>query len=1120
MLKNRALITLSTLLIGTLPSLGLAQTVTNVENGGLLGNSGSGTTLTNTSGSVISVFSGYLDGSGTLHPNTTGFTSTLLNYSGAVIDNGDVTGLGLILIGGYTEMLPFVPGNAVNLDEEGAYLLNSTAIINNQNGSHLDNYGAGAVITNTAGGVINNYSGYLDSSGNYNFNNTGYISMIRNESGAVINNGDSAGLGLILNGGYTESVPFVPGNTMYFYSDGAQLLNSTAIINNQNGSHLDNYGAGAVITNTAGAILDNYSGYVDSSGTLQANTTGYVSTIKNEFGAVINNGDGTGAGLIVNGGYSNQPFIPGGSPVYLDEEGAALLNSGAVINNQNGSHLDNWGVGAVLTNTAGAILDNYSGYVDSSGTLQANTTGYVSTIKNEFGAVINNGDGTGAGLIVNGGYSNQPFIPGGSPVYLDEEGAALLNSGAVINNQNGSHLDNWGVGAVLTNTAGAILDNYSGYVDSSGTLQANTTGYVSTIKNEFGAVINNGDGTGAGLIVNGGYSNQPFIPGGSPVYLDEEGAALLNSGAVINNQNGSHLDNWGVGAVLTNTAGAILDYYSGYVDSSGTLQANTTGYVSTIKSEFGAVINNGDGTGAGLIVNGGYSNQPFIPGGSPVYLDEESAALLNSGAVINNQNGSHLDNWGVGAVLTNTAGAILDNYSGYVDSSGTLQANTTGYVSTIKSEFGAVINNGDGTGAGLIVNGGYSNQPFIPGGSPVYLDEEGAALLNSGAVINNQNGSHLDNWGVGAVLTNTAGAILDNYSGYVDSSGTLQANTTGYVSTIKNEFGAVINNGDGTGAGLIVNGGYSNQPFIPGGSPVYLDEEGAALLNSGAVINNQNGSHLDNWGVGAVLTNTAGAILDNYSGYVDSSGTLQANTTGYVSTIKNEFGAVINNGDGTGAGLIVNGGYSNQPFIPGGSPVYLDEEGAALLNSGAVINNQNGSHLDNWGVGAVLTNTAGAILDNYSGYVDSSGTLQANTTGYVSTIKNEFGAVINNGDGTGAGLIVNGGYSNQPFIPGAARCTWMRKVLRCSTAVRSSTTRMAHTWTTGALGRCSPTPQAPSSTTTPGTWTPAALFRPTPPGTSPRSRASSVRSSTMAIVPGPARSTIMTAPFSSTTHHP
>ena len=104
---------------------------------------------------------------------------------------------------------------------------------------------------------------------------------------------------------------------------------------------------------------------------------------------------------------------------------------------------------------------------------------------------------------------------------------------------------------------------------------------------------------------------------------------------------------------------------------------------------------------------------------------------------------------------------------------------------------------------------------------------------------------------------------------------------------------------------------------------MYLDEEGAALLNSGAVINNQNGSHLDNWGVWAVLTNTAGAILDNYSGYVDSSGTLQANTTGYVSTIKSEFGAVINNGDSTGSGTINN------------------YDGAVFINDASTVNNQN-----------------------------------------------------------------------------------------------------------------------------------------------------------------------------------
>lgn len=77
----------------------------------------------------------------------------------------------------------------------------------------------------------------------------------------------------------------------------------------------------------------------------------------------------------------------------------------------------------------------------------------------------------------------------------------------------------------------------------------------------------------------------------------------------------------------------------------------------------------------------------------------------------------------------------------------------------------------------------------------------------------------------------------------------------------------------------------------------------------------------------------------------------------------------LNNESGSGAQTIIN-------------------SGTPLTNPG-LINNQNGSQLYNWNAGALLTNTAGGIINNFSGFLDASNNLQANNTGFVSTIKNQ-----------------------------------------------------------------------------------------------------------------------------------
>ncbi len=292
---------------------------------------------------------------------------------------------------------------------------------------------------------------------------------------------------------------------------------------------------------------------------------------------------------------------------------------------------------------------------------------------------------------------------------------------------------------------------------------------------------------------------------------------------------------------------------------------------------------------------------------------------------------------------------------------------------------------------------------------------------------------------MGSVLTNSQNGILNNFSGYLDSSDTYQANTTGAISVLKNLGGAVLNNGDSTGGGLILNGAVAIgafSPTSPGSHESFND--GAEFDNLGSTINNQNGSHLDNVGVGSVLTNSQNGILNNFSGYLDSSDTYQANTTGAISVLKNLGGAVLNNGDSTGGGtLILNrGGRSLGPSarpLPDRTRVFND--GAEFDNLGSTINNQNsGSHLDNVGVGSVLTNSQNGILNNFSGYLDLRATpTRPTTTGAISVLKNLRGcAVLNNGDSTGGGLILNGAVAMRAYqqtSPGShARVLTTRRV--------------------------------------------------------------------------------------------
>ncbi|HEY3756064.1 MAG TPA: hypothetical protein VGL42_07945 [Opitutaceae bacterium] len=659
--------------------------------------------------------------------------------------------MGQVVSAGQTVNLGGAVGDGDKIVPVAGQLSVLGGIYNSENGSFFGNQGTVLV---TGGGIFNSYNDYLDQSDTMQPTTVANQTQFYNAAGATVVLGDASGAGLMVNGFSDQSAPFNPSLIQVFPAGGGYFSNLSGDIDVQNGSHLDNVGPGATMENSAGGIINIYSGYFDSNGNYQGNTTGAVSILKNEVGSVLNNGDLNGAGLIMNGGYSLVPTFSPGLLVQTTFDGALLYNSGSIINNQNGSHLDNYGTGTLLTNTGGAIINNLSGSIDTNFNYSFNTTGSTSQIRNELGAVIQNGDGTGAGLIMNGGYSLVPTFTPGLLVQTTFDGALLYNSGSIINNQNGSHLDNYGTGTLLTNTGGAIINNLSGSIDTNFNYSSNTTGSTSQIRNELGAVIQNGDGTGAGLIMNGGYSLVPTFTPGLLVQTTFDGALLYNSGSIINNQNGSHLDNYGTGTLLTNTGGAIINNLSGSIDTNFNYSSNTTGSTSEFRNELGAVIQNGDSGGAGLIMNGGYSLVPTFTPGLLVQTTFDGALLYNSGSVINNQNGSHLDNYGTGTMLTNTAGAVINNLNGYFGSGNNVLANNTGWTSEFRNELGAVINNGDSSGNGTINN-------------------LGGALLYNAATINNQAGSVINNLGASSTVMNDVGGVINN-EGQITSGGVFQ----------------------------------------------------------------------------------------------------------------------------------------------------------------------------------------------------------------------------------------------------------------------------------------------------------------------------------------------------------
>ena len=638
-------------------------------------------------------------------------------------------------------------------------------------------------------------------------------------------NGDAYGAAALFNGDGVRPGGTIVNDGTGNYTDTSAYLH-TARLYNQNGSTLDNIGSGASIINQNGAILGNYGGYRIAGPGLNfaANTTGTSTTLingngaaitnatggqlQNFYGAVIqnigpdstiSNGDQNGSGTLFNG--SNNPIaLPGGTIVndgtgnYTDTGG--YLHT-ARLYNQNGSTLDNIGLGASIINKNGAILGNYGGYRDSSGSYFSATTGGTTNFYNQNGAtltntsgsqlenfggavltnsgpdsLIANGDATGSGSLSNGGtFFNGQTVAGGV-IVNDGTGSYTDASGfqhtARLYNQNGSTLSNVGSGASITNQNGAILGNYGGYRDSSGSYFSATTGSTTNFYNQNGAtltntsgsqlenfggavltnsgpdsLIANGDATGSGSLSNGGtFFNGQTVAGGVIVndgtgsYTDASG--FLHT-ARLYNQNSSTLYNVGSGASITNQNGAVI-----FNDAS-----------STVFNQNGAIISN-----AALFINNG---------------------AINNAATFNVTNAGSFT--GTGSYVQTTGGTTQ------VDGSFTQSSLTIAGGSFTQTGTTTITGNTSNSGTVLVKSGVFTTQGTF--------DNNNAVTINNGATLN------------AGTYTQGAGSTTLN-NGTLDPAGiNISGGTFGGLGTVVGNVsvtGGIFDVGSGL---LTINGNYT-----------------------------------------------------------------------------------------------------------------------------------------------------------------------------------------------------------------------------------------------------------------------------------------------------------------------
>lgn len=718
--------------IATNGSLQVLGGIFNSENRSSLNDAGS---ILVTNGGILNNFNDYLDSHGILQPGTSLGASTVTVAVAGNFTLGDVNGSGQVLNGLADEAAPYFLHVDPTLPAGGGTMdnLGNIAV---QNGSDLENGAGNSIFVNAGGGVVTVYGGYLDANGNDHRNSTGGKSAFQNEASATLFNGDAAGAADFINGAYRTSLS---SRDFATDPDGALLLNNHALIENQNGSLLYNLGPGAVFINTNAGTVINTDGYAEGQGYYHPGTSGENSVIENGFGGVLDNGDGSGDGQILNA--------------------ATLVNFSALLNNQNGASVSNLGTGSIISNSGNGIIANYSGYVDASGVYQHNSTGGVSTIYNSSGSVIYNGDTGSVGIIVNGAASGSvTFTLGPTPAPFapptpQNDGAMLSNDGSYLANVNGSQLINIGAGSIIANDSAGLIANFSGAIED-GHYEANSTRLVSTIENLDGAVIDNGGEGGAAEILNGAAPQSNLFSPGAQAASRNDGAILLNSGSLIANQNGSLLENVGRGSVITNTASGVIANYDGYLDPSIGYHANTSSLTSTIQIESSAELDNGDATGAGEILNGATPGAALFAPGAAFSARGDGALIDVNGGTLINQNGSLVENVGAGSVIKIDGKGTLDNLNGYLGAGNSVMNNNTGWTSTLRNEQGAVIDVG---GAGSVGGGTLNN-------------ELGGQLYNA-ATINLVSGSVLNNTGAGTTFTNDVGGVVNN-GGQFTNSGT------------------------------------------------------------------------------------------------------------------------------------------------------------------------------------------------------------------------------------------------------------------------------------------------------------------------------------------------------------
>jgi Hint domain len=845
-----------------------------------------------------------ITGGGTLLPqNFGGAGSVSLQSAGTLVADGTISGIGVLVPGGYT-LTNAAGGTIVAVGSQyGAVtgirgpvtIVNQGSIIGTGSDPAVE-LSHGGVVTNLSGGVIAGDQG-IDPAASVTVQNAGTITGT--ESGVTLDGGGlvTNEVGGVISGGHYG---------VYATNQPATVVNAGTIAGAGGSSDGIKLAAGGLVTNQAGGVIAGgsqgiyASGGVDTvvnAGTISG-TDDAVSFGSNASGELIIEPGAVFNGTVNGGTYQNNVVLaPGGSAGTIAGIGTKYIGFDQVLVDSGAS----WVVAGVNTIGVNTQFIN-TGTLTNTGTLAG--TGVIDfggTLTNTAGAVITDGYSAGSAVIMN--YNSYTGPP------------AVLNAGTII--ASGSTLAT-GVmvetSGQLTNAAGGVIYGDRGIyalapitVSNDGSVGGSQYGIQF---GNTGQVDNDADG-----VISGAQ--------GSGVWFRYQAGTVINTGGLITGPLGVLLS---LGGVVSNTADGVIS------GQTAAVQAETTAAVvmnaATIESAGGIAI---DILGGGSISNAAGG---LISGSEAVYAADTGFTLSNAGSIVGGVTVAG------GGLVSNQATGLISGSDG-VSITGSAPA-TVVNAGTIAGTIEAVMLAGTAADR-LIIDPGAVFIGDVDGGGDTLELASGSStgtLTGFGYAYHGFSLTTIDagaSWAFAGLDTIAAGTTLNNGGVFADA-GTLINHGTIAGNGITVRTAAVLTNASD---GVITNGS-------TGGSAVVVSGTNAVVANAGSVLATGSGVNLL---AGGSITNLAIGVISAKTGVYGGSAapTTVVNAGDIVGT---SFGVEL-----AGGGLVTN--QSTGTISGNTAGVYTTGQPATITNAGSIGSSKFGVHLSAGGL--VINDDTGLI---------------------------------------------------------------------------------------------------------------------------------------------------------------